>query len=164
VGVGWARQEFEALGVPFRERGRLTDSHLDEIKAAWDTHAGDYRSGRIPIWVGGNSDAAVRRAIRLGETWHPLRFTLPWLREVLAANEVAAFAPRIILRLTDEPPAGRRAGEGTIEQIIDDLTELERLGAETVLLDTFTGDPQETCHPEVAWQALATVAAHCRKS
>jgi probable F420-dependent oxidoreductase len=164
VGVGWASQEFEALGVPFRQRGRLTDSHLDEIRTAWDTHAGDYRSGRIPIWVGGNSDAALRRAIRLGETWHPLRFTLPWLREVLAANEVPAFAPRIILRLTDEPPAGRRAGEGTIEQIIDDLTELERLGAETVLLDTFTGDPRETCHPEAAWQALATVAAHWRKS
>src|SRR5262245_16587973 len=54
VGVGWARQEFEALGVPFERRGSLTDDHLSAIRAAWDD-ADDYRAGRIPIWVGGNS-------------------------------------------------------------------------------------------------------------
>ncbi|WP_188197420.1 LLM class flavin-dependent oxidoreductase [Nonomuraea sp. SYSU D8015] len=170
VGVGWARQEFEALGVAHERRGRLTDEHLAAIRAAWADES-DYRSGGVPIWVGGGSDAALRRAVRFGEAWHPLRNTLPWLREALPRLEAIAagqgrplpvFAPRILLRLTDAPVTGpeRRAGEGTIEQVADDLEELRRLGAETVVLDPFIGDPDETLRPEAAWQMLATVAAH----
>ncbi|MGI8333237.1 LLM class flavin-dependent oxidoreductase [Actinomadura scrupuli] len=169
VGVGWARQEFEALGVPFERRGALTDDHLRAILAAWDDDA-DYRGGRIPIWVGGNSDAGLRRAVRFGEAWHPLRFTLGWLREALdrmkaEADErrrpVPALAPRIALRLTRSPITGpgRLAGEGTIDQILDDLEQLRLLGADTALLDPFNGDPRETLHPQPAWQALATVSA-----
>ncbi len=169
VASGWARQEFEALDVPFEKRGRLTDSHLDAVRKAWSDDA-DYRAGDIPIWVGGNSDAGIRRAVRVGDAWHPLRTTLPWLREALArvkniadAQErpVPAFTPRILLNLTDQPITApdRRAGEGTIEQIVDDLDQLRHLGAETVVLDPFSGDPEETLRPEAAWQALATVAA-----
>ena len=168
VGVGWARQEFEALGVPFERRGRLTDDHLRAMRAAW-ADDDDYRSGPIPIWVGGNGDAGLRRAVRLGEAWHPLRFTLPWLCTALSrmkavADElerpVPALAPRIVLRLTDVPVTGpeRRAGEGTIGQILEDLEELRRLGSETAVLDPFGEDPDETLHPETAWRALATVA------
>ncbi|WP_315987059.1 LLM class flavin-dependent oxidoreductase [Actinomadura sp. HBU206391] len=169
VGVGWARQEFEALGVPFERRGRLTDDHLQVMLTAWQDEA-DYRSGRIPLWVGGNSDAGLRRAVRLGDAWHPLRFTLPWYREALhrlkaIADErrrpTPALAPRIALRLTGSPVTGseRLAGEGTIDQVLDDLEQLRHLGADTVVLDPFNGDPRETCHPRAAWQALATVAA-----
>jgi alkanesulfonate monooxygenase SsuD/methylene tetrahydromethanopterin reductase-like flavin-dependent oxidoreductase (luciferase family) len=169
VGVGWARQEFSALGVPFQQRGALTDDHLQAVRAAWDNDA-DYVAGSIPIWVGGNSDAGLRRAVRLGDAWHPLRFTLAWLREALdrmktVADEqqrpVPALAPRIALRLATSPitDPGRLAGEGTIGQIIDDLEQLRLLGADTVLLDPFGGDPRETCHPEIAWHALAAVAA-----
>ena len=123
VGVGWAREEFGALGVPFRDRGRLTDEHLLAIRAAWQDET-DYRSGHIPLWIGGNSDAALRRAVRLGDAWHPLRFTPGWMAE--AAGRLTACAaeqgrpapalmPRIALRLTDgaghasipAKPAGR---------------------------------------------------------
>lgn len=169
VGVGWARQEFEALGIPFERRGALTDDHLRAILAAWDNDE-DYRGGRIPIWVGGNSDAGLRRAVRFGEAWHPLRFTLGWLREALdrmkaEADErerpVPALAPRIALRLSESPITGpgRLAGEGTIDQILDDLEQLRLLGADTVVLDPFNGDPRETLHPQPAWQAIATVSA-----
>ena len=169
VGVGWAREEFEALGLPFHRRGALTDEHLDALRAAW-ADGEDYRGGPVPIWIGGNSDAGLRRAVRLGETWHPLRNTLPWLREALSrlkslADEhgrpVPAVAPRIVLRLTTTPltDPDRLAGTGTIEQIVEDLEQLRLLGADTVVLDPFGGDPQETCHPEVAWHALAAVAA-----
>ncbi|MEV4543550.1 LLM class flavin-dependent oxidoreductase [Micromonospora echinaurantiaca] len=170
VGVGWARQEFAALGIPFQHRGRLTDEHLAAIRAAWANDT-DYRAGQIPIWIGGNSDAGLTRAVRLDAAWHPLRFTLPWLRAALhrlkaAADEqrrpVPALAPRIALRLTTTPVTGpaRLAGEGTIEQIVDDLDQLRLLGAETVVLDPFNGDPHETHRPQTAWHALATVAAH----
>ena len=172
VGAGWAVQEFDALGVPFGQRGKLTDDYLRAVRAAWADEQ-DYRGGRIPIWVGGNSDAGLRRAVRLGEAWHPLRFTMPWLREAVArmaafADEqrrpVPYLAPRIALRLAGSPVTGpgRLAGEGTIDQIRDDLAELSLLGASTVVLDPFNGHPGETHHPEVAWQALATVSAGTR--
>ena len=169
VGVGWAAQEFEALGVPFRQRGKLTDDYLRTVRAAWENDQ-DYRGRRIPIWVGGNSDAGLRRAVRLGDAWHPLRFTMPWLRG--AVDRMTEFAdgqrqpvprlvPRIALRLTESPMTvpGRLAGEGTIDQILDDLAQLDRLGADTVVLDPFNGQPNETHHPEAAWYALATVSA-----
>ena len=169
VGAGWAVQEFGALGVPFRQRGKLTDDYLRAVRAAWADEA-DYRGGRIPIWVGGNSDAGLRRAVRLGEAWHPLRFTMPWLREAVGrmtalADElrrpVPGLAPRIALRLAGSPVTGpgRLAGEGTIGQVLDDLAQLRLLGADTVVLDPFSGDPGETLRPEEAWQALSTVWA-----
>jgi len=168
VGVGWARREFDALGVPFGRRGALTDECL---RAAWADGA-DYRSGAIPIWIGGHSDAGLHRAVRFGDAWHPLRFRLSWLREALdrlraAAGQqvrpVPALVPRIVLRITDAPVTGsqRLAGEGTIGQVLDDLEQLRLLGAGTVVLDPFNGDPAQTCHPQQAWQMLATVSA-CR--
>jgi len=169
VGVGWARQEYAALGVPFEQRGKLTDDHLRIVRRAWDDET-DYRSGRIPIWVGGNSEAGLRRAVRVGDAWHPLRFTPAWLdaawqrgKEIAQQEQrpIPALDPRIALRLTERPvtEAGRLAGEGTIDQILGDLKHLHGLGAETVVLDPFNGDPTETQHPEPAWRALATVAA-----
>ncbi|MEW2174721.1 LLM class flavin-dependent oxidoreductase [Streptomyces sp. NPDC005406] len=170
VGVGWARQEFAALGIPFEQRGRLTDGVLRDVREAWADTAG-YGNRRIPLWVGGNSDAGMRRAVRLGDAWHPLRCTMPWLREAadrlkVCADEhhlpVPAFAPRIALRPTTAPVIGpeRLAGEGTIDQIMDDLDQLRLLGADTVVLDPYNGDPREISHPEPAWDALAAVAAH----
>ncbi|MFI7689427.1 LLM class flavin-dependent oxidoreductase [Nonomuraea sp. NPDC049655] len=171
VGIGWARQEFDALGVPFERRGRLTDDHLLAMRAAWSAAADDYRAGPIPFWVGGNGEAGLRRAVRLGQAWHPLRNTLPWLREAAGrladvagelGRPVPAFAPRILLRLTAEPVTGpgRHAGEGTLDQVLADLDALRQLGADTVVLDPFAGDPAETLHPQTAWHALAAVAGH----
>jgi alkanesulfonate monooxygenase SsuD/methylene tetrahydromethanopterin reductase-like flavin-dependent oxidoreductase (luciferase family) len=171
VGVGWARQEFAALGVAFHRRGALTDEYLRAVRTAW-ANDDDYQSGQIPVWVGGNSEAGIRRAVRFGDAWHPLRsFTIAGLREALdrmkaVADEeqrpTPALAPRIVLRLTQSPisEAGRPAGVGTIDQVVEDLEDLRLLGADTVVLDPFNEDPDETNHPEAAWQALATVAAH----
>lgn len=169
VGVGWARQEFEALGVPFERRGALADRHLREIRAAWEAE-NDYRAGQIPIWVGGNSEAGIRRAVRLGDAWHPLRLSVDAIKEGARrlgqlAREAGVAAPglvpRIVLRL-GPPVAGneRLAGEGGIDQVLDDLRALGELGAETVVLDPFGGDPAETLNPENAWRDLAEVAVH----
>jgi alkanesulfonate monooxygenase SsuD/methylene tetrahydromethanopterin reductase-like flavin-dependent oxidoreductase (luciferase family) len=157
VGAGWARQEFEALGVPYARRGPLTDATLRAIP------------DDIPVWAGGNSDAAMRRAVRLADAWHPLRNTIGWLREAASrmtsmagGRSAPALVPRIALRITAEPVTGpeRLAGEGTIEQVMGDLEELRRLGAEAVVLDPFDGDPDETVRPGPKWQRLATIAAH----
>lgn len=169
LGVGWARQEFEALGVDFSRRGKLTDELIRDVRAAWANDA-DYRAGNIPIWVGGGSDAGLRRAVRLGDAWHPLRQRMEWMREKLSrlkelADEegraVPGFAPRIELRLTETPlPDDERlAGEGSIDQVAGDLDELRLLGATSVVLDPFGGDPDETERPQYAWKDLAAVAA-----
>ncbi|MEV4284815.1 LLM class flavin-dependent oxidoreductase [Nonomuraea bangladeshensis] len=168
VASGWARQEFAALGVPFERRGELTDEVLRALRAAREDTE-DLRAGPLPLWIGGNSDAGIRRAVRLGDAWHPLRNTLPWLREavermrtIAGDRPVPAFTPRIHLRITAAPVTSpdRRAGEGTIEQVTADLAELERLGSDTVVLDPFDGDPAETLHPAAKWRMLADVAAH----
>ncbi len=172
VGVGWARQEFEALGADFDQRGRVTDETLIAIRRAWENDK-DYGGGRIPLWIGGRSTPGLRRAVRLGDAWHPLRERVDWMRTALdrlraiAAEEdrpVPEFAPRILLRLTPDPlPEDQRvAGEGSLDQVLADIDALRELGARSVVLDPFVGDPAETERPEVAWQALAAIAAHRR--
>lgn len=164
LGIGWAREEFAALGVPFERRGKLTDELITTVREAWRDEG--YRAGDIPIWVGGHSDSGLRRAIRLGDAWHPLRQTPRVWRETVARLEALAaeenrprpaLAPRILLRLTDQPLADRRLGEGTLEQVVGDLRQLRADGAHAVVLDPFAGDPEETRRPDVAWDALAAV-------
>lgn len=87
VGVGWHRDEFEFMGVPFEGRGRRGDEVIRVMRAIW-SGARDYEgpiwsfhdatSEPIPepmpeIWVGGSSDRAIRRALELGDVWHPSR-------------------------------------------------------------------------------------------
>jgi probable F420-dependent oxidoreductase len=163
VGVGWARQEFEALGVPFAARGRLTDEYLLTMREAWSAES-DGTAAPIPVWVGGNSEAALRRAAEFGDAWHPLGVPLTRLRLALQNHSLPALAPRIALRLTTTPVSDpqRPAGVGTIEQVLDDLEQLRLLGADTVVLDPYDGDPEETRRPQVAWQALTAVATYWR--
>lgn len=163
VGVGWARQEFAALDVPFAARGRLTDEYLGTLRDARAEEPG-HRS--VPVWVGGHSDAALRRAVRFGDAWHPLRLPVARMRSVLAERPMPGFAPRIALRQTTKPVDGpeRPAGVGTVGQILDDLRQLRDLGAETVVLDPYHGDPEETLRPRQAWQTLTTVATEWRNT
>jgi probable F420-dependent oxidoreductase len=88
-GVGWLEAEFEALGVPFRERGRRMDEGIAMMKAVWtqdpitfeakyipsviqDMRSQPRPEKPIPIWIGGSSDAAIARALRL-DGWHGSR-------------------------------------------------------------------------------------------
>ncbi len=80
VGAGHVAAEFEALGVPFHERGRITNDAITAIRAAFadEWGAGDVgqsprpvQPGGPPIWIGGSSPAALRRAARLGDGWLP---------------------------------------------------------------------------------------------
>jgi len=90
VGVGWLREEFQALGAPdFDRRGAVSDEYLRIFKTLWTQdpatfHGEFYRFDRIhclphpaqkphpPIWIGGHSKAALRRVARLGDGWHPV--------------------------------------------------------------------------------------------
>jgi len=90
VGVGWLREEFQALGAPdFDRRGAVSDEHIRIMKTLWTecpaSFTGQfYRFEAVqclpapvqkphpPIWVGGHSPAALRRVARLGDGWHPV--------------------------------------------------------------------------------------------
>ena len=87
VGAGGARHELEALGVPFAKRGRLTDEYLATLQQAWGTQSS------IPLWVGRNSAAAIRPSIKFGAAWHPLRVTLPFLRDAVTSHALPALRP-----------------------------------------------------------------------
>ncbi len=89
VGAGWLAEEFDALGVPFERRGRRLDSYIEAMRALWDepkaTVQDEFVSftdcislpkppqGRVPIHIGGDSEAAARRAGRLGDGYFPGR-------------------------------------------------------------------------------------------
>src|SRR4029077_21100481 len=88
-GLGWLEEAFSAFGAPtYQHRGSLSDEHIRIFREVW-TEASPSFDGRwykfsgfgfspkplqkphIPIWIGGASDAALRRVVRLGDGWHP---------------------------------------------------------------------------------------------
>jgi probable F420-dependent oxidoreductase len=187
VGSGWASQEFDALGVPFHQRGAITDEYLDAIIALWTQDTASFEGQFVsfdsvstaprpaqtphpPIWVGGSSPAAFRRIARFGQAWHPIRLRLSWLtgkgiprlRDAAeqANRAMPAICPRIGFRLTDAPMAedSRLMGEGTLDQVLGDLAELEALECEHVILDTSYETTDHTLDPQGAWRDLELVA------
>jgi hypothetical protein len=87
------------------------------------------------------------------------------LQSAVREYSLKTLAPRISLRLLDVPvpDEDRQLGVGTIDQILDDLGALERLGAETVILDTYGGDPKRLANPEQAWAAFTSVGTHWKE-
>ena len=86
VGLGWSSQEYGALGVPWEKRGRRFDEYLEAIRVAWSAEPVDFEgdfvrfenlvlepapvtAGGPPLLIGGNSDFAIRRALRVGDGW-----------------------------------------------------------------------------------------------
>src|SRR5581483_1658981 len=89
IGVGWLREEAEAVGTSFDDRGARTDEAIEVMRALWSEREATFhgkwttfdraksypkpaRSGGPPIHVGGHSRAAARRAGRLGDGWFPI--------------------------------------------------------------------------------------------
>jgi probable F420-dependent oxidoreductase len=92
VGVGWQESEYEALGEDFHTRGARMDEAIRLLRAYWSQERIDFegkaypvtamamepkppQAGRLPIWVGGNSEAALRRVGQLGDGWLASRVT-----------------------------------------------------------------------------------------
>jgi probable F420-dependent oxidoreductase len=102
VAVGYQREEFEALGVAFNQRGALTDEALETIRLAWKGGTVVKRglhfnavgneprpapSPQPPIWVGGASDKALERAAKWGDGWMP-HFSVPTNNPITKASSI----------------------------------------------------------------------------
>jgi probable F420-dependent oxidoreductase len=163
VASGWLREEFEALGVPFTQRGARTDESLAAIRCLWTKprpHAFNGRFARFedvkfapelypdpapPVWIGGNSRAAMHRAVRFGDAWFPLHLDLERLRRRVAllreASDLAGRARPPLVALASQVdlglgPAGPPRGfHGSPRQVADQVAAFAAAGVEHLVLD-----------------------------
>jgi probable F420-dependent oxidoreductase len=117
IGIGWSREEFDALGVPFEKRGARTAEYVAAMRTLWRDDVASFdgtfvrfdsvrvnpkpaRDGRIPIVLGGNSDAALRRVAAWGDGWYGFN-----------VDGVAAVAERLATLRTMCDEQGRDAAQ-----------------------------------------------------
>ena len=172
VGAGWLREEFEAIGAPdFAARGAVTDEWLDAFRVLWTEEDPRFEGRHVrfsgivfapkpaqtphpPIWVGGESGPALRRAARIGDAWYPigtnpahpldslkrLEAGIARLRRLAAeagrdpravgvAYRVQAHGPEVPARAGD---GERRLFSGGAGDILGDLRALRDLGVSHV--------------------------------
>ncbi|WP_438487465.1 TIGR03619 family F420-dependent LLM class oxidoreductase [Streptomyces sp. S186] len=162
VGAGHVREEFEALGVDFARRGAVLDEAIDVLKVVWGEEEFPGVEGerfafgglaqaprpaqtpRPPVWVGGSSPAAVRRAAVRGDGWLPQgggRDELPRkIGELLRVREAAGVAEPIEIGAIAEPvyvgepgwDVGRRTLVGAPERIAASLREYGAMGVRQI--------------------------------
>ena len=135
IGVGWLREEFDALGVPFAQRGKRTEEYIAAMRALWEQDVPRYQgefvrfdgaymrpkppAGTVPIVIGGHSEAAARRAGRLAQGFFPARGAPPELLAALhdaargagrdpATIEITVSAPDDLARIPELQAAGVR--------------------------------------------------------
>lgn len=173
-GVGWMREEFEALGAPaFEDRGRVTDEYLAAFRALWtqESPAFEGRWARFadiafapkpvqtphpPLWIGGESPAAIRRAARLGDGWYPIgsnpQYPLDTVERYAAGldalrrhAEAAGRDANGIIRAycalwygdrdaSTASDGGRRILTGSPQAVADDIGRLAELGVQHLIL------------------------------
>jgi probable F420-dependent oxidoreductase len=171
VGVGWMEEEFRALGAPpFAQRGAVTDEYLRAFKELWTSEDPNFQGKYCqfsnlkflpkpvqqphpPIWVGGHSRPAIRRAARLGDGWHPVGAipATPLEPEELAQSvallhRYAEAAGRDPARLDvsmkaplyDASPGAsgtRRRFSGSPDQILQDVQTYAEVGVTHLIFD-----------------------------
>jgi probable F420-dependent oxidoreductase len=137
IGVGWLREEFDALGVPFNKRGRMADEYIGAMRALWRDDgagfAGEFvkfqgmncnpkpPARAVPIIIGGHSEAAAKRAGRLGDGFFPSIGsqvdTLPLLDLVRRTAEAEGRDPAAIEMITGCPGALPGSGQDPLEAV-----------------------------------------------
>jgi probable F420-dependent oxidoreductase len=162
IGVGWFEEEFEVLGQVFHNRGARTNEGLELMKALWAddpvSFAGRHYkvenawfapkpAHQVPIWVAGGSKAALRRAARYGDAWHPVRPSFDSLASSIALlngyvadagrppGSVAVAVKCPVVFQAGPPGAGQAPTQGRPRDIADALLRYRDLGASHFVLD-----------------------------
>jgi probable F420-dependent oxidoreductase len=168
VGVGAVAPESEAMGSPYAERGALTDEAIAMMKALWTqdepNFAGKYyrfsgmpfspkprQQPHIPVLIGGNSRAAIRRAVRLGNGWHPLALSPEMLtharrdlqEQAQAAGRDIAEIP-ISLSMPLGPSSAHRVALGTAPgEIVRNIQAYADIGVQMLAISGHTANLAE---------------------
>lgn len=152
VGVGWMREELDALDVDFATRGARVDEMIPAMRALWEQDEATFhgaffsfegarclprpaRAGGVPIHVGGHSPAAARRAGRLGDGFQPLGVEGD---ELVALQRVVREAATETGRDADEIELSLLGAVGFTT--VDDVERAEEQGATRLILGTLDGD------------------------
>jgi probable F420-dependent oxidoreductase len=173
VGTGWMREEFDTLGVPHSERGRRTDEYIRIFKELWENdeprfegeffqfsnikfYPKPFQKPHPPIWVGGGSKRAVKRAVQFGNGWHPTWVSPEDMeREITYLTNLAknsgrelkdfVYSVRNRLRIfdsSDDLPETTEAGErppfslcGTAKEIKNHIKRYEEVGVSHLVVD-----------------------------
>jgi probable F420-dependent oxidoreductase len=173
VGAGWLEEEFAALEVSFSDRGRRLDDYIAALRAAWGDQPASFDgefarfgevysmprpvAGRIPVVVGGHSEAAARRAGRLGDGFFPGRGSESSLGRLLATMREAALAAGRDPDAIEVTAAGNAAlGPEPVEA----LRRLADLGVHRVVIPPLTYNPGQIgdALAEFAGRVVANVA------
>ncbi|MBU6316031.1 MAG: LLM class flavin-dependent oxidoreductase, partial [Acidobacteria bacterium] len=149
IGVGWLEEEFDAIGVPFAERGKRTDEYVAAMRALWSqekaTYHGDFVHfddcimrprpvGSMPVHVGGHTDIAARRAGRLGDGYFPGKGTH---EELARTFDIVRTTAREYGRDPDAIEM-TTAGNGVVGSgALDELKALVDLGVARVIVPAF---------------------------
>ena len=174
AGVGWMEEEFQALGLDtYAQRGAVTDEYIQLFKELWtkdnpEFHGEHYQLSESgfkpkpvqkphpPIWIGGHTNPAIRRAAKYGDGWMPIGLRPPAILEPEELAEKIARLRRLTVRagrpedavslcfstgvaFDDSPGATRRMMSGRAEQIAADLRQYQDLGVRNFILG-FPGD------------------------
>jgi probable F420-dependent oxidoreductase len=164
VGLGWIKEEYEALGLPWEARGRLFDEQIDYVRALWRDAAPEFRGEfwqaggfgfepkpvkrTIPLLIGGKNDPARRRAAKRGDGWHLIDMSPDEVREARAAldqdcravgrdpAEVPISMYASVLVLDDDVPDDRREFPlmGSIDQIAATVADYGPAGVDHLVL------------------------------
>ncbi len=151
VGVGWLKEEFEALGVPWEQRGRRTDEYIEAMRVLWSRDHASYSGSfanfhnvssnpkpaqsSVPIVIGGHSRAAAERAGRLGDGFFPGRGTVAELAEAFdIVRQTAAAAGR------DASTIEFSAGHPSIfrDDPLGAVQEMASIGVGRIIVPAFT--------------------------
>ena len=193
LGVGWMKEEFENLQAPsFADRGKVTDEYIQAFRELWTkdnpSFNGKYcnfsdviflpkpvQQPAIPIWIGGHSRQAIRRAARLGDGWHPIGGvpTIPlepedMNRDLALLGEFAKAAGRDPKRIRvalkgslfdkEKKIAGRRRRfMGSAEEIASDIRAYRDVGVDTMIFDVRRPTITETLE-RMEWMAKDVIA------
>jgi len=161
VGVGWMREEFEVLDMPFDHRGARADEQLEVFKVLFSSDkpsfAGTYYSfpeirfepkpvqDPIPIWVGGASDPAFRRVVRFGDVFHaafqPLEeLEAAWQRigEICDDSGRERSELGFSVRCYLDPDARMdpaKGLQGSPDQMLDRIGRMHEIGVDHIVVD-----------------------------
>jgi probable F420-dependent oxidoreductase len=150
IGVGWLEEEFDAIGVPFAERGRRTDDAVEALRALWTgepaSHHSDFvdftdcismpkpTQASIPVHVGGHTEVAARRAGRLGDGFFPAKGDHDELDRLFQlARDTASEAGRDPSAIEMTTGGGGAIGSGAL----DEVKALADIGTDRVILPSF---------------------------